>query len=737
MADNNNNEIPTKNDSNQNNNKNETTTSTSSPPSSAMQTNTTTQQQQQQNQQNTQNTNENREILTKLSPKVLHAYEQLARERANIASPYELTAKPISGVGENCYGLIMQVCVRAKHAVNNNESSGNTAECLTAETDVGAKQLHEFITILKMSPKNPAFRDHSHIPELYQREVFLYERVFREYQTLYAEQKQKSGENQQFKFDIVPEIFYTCLDPMDEFFICEDLSLSGHRQNVRTQMPTIDLASATFRAIAKFHAMSFALQSKKPEIFKDLISNYQDNLFNENICYVPPASALWCCGRSPSWFWFLFYASGCIKQAYNLLCSFPGSLFRDLVHQDKAEPGYHGSRELVLWRRLLGPQFCVVVVAVAVKDGLTSPLLFAEEARSPSWFWFLFYASGCIKQAYNLLCSFPGSLFRDLVHQDKAEPGYHGSRELVLWRRLLGPQFCVVVVAVAVKDGLTSPLLFAEEAMPTTQHIDPITIEFARKYLRKTRVMLEQDGRVTAAKQIEALKKLEEHFKIVSMQCVNGPQAAPYAVICHGDYWNNNMLYKYDDHTQEAVSAKLIDFQLSRYSSPVVDLMHYLCTSTDRDLRKQHFKELLDIYYQTLREHLEYYQLDVGVVYPREIFLQHLKEIGIFGLCMAAFSIPFFISNSNELPDMDEVATAIRDISSSSENSDEDEVGGGDQEMNDIDKTTAKAADAKRKELLDEYDLLTERTLPIFKRRMFGLLKDLEEYGMLECVLKL
>lgn len=185
------------------------------------------------------------------------------------------------------------------------------------------------------------------------------------------------------------------------------------------------------------------------------------------------------------------------------------------------------------------------------------------------------------------------------------------------------------------------------------------------------------------------------------------------------------------------MSAKLIDFQLSRYSSPVVDLMHYLCTSTDRDLRKQHFKELLDIYYQTLREHLEYYQLDVGVVYPKEIFLQHLKEIGIFGLCMAAFSIPFFISNSNELPDMDEVATAIRDISSSSENSDEDEVGGGDQEINGIDKTTAKAADAKRKELLDEYDLLTERTLPIFKRRMFGLLKDLEEYGMLECVLKL
>ncbi|XP_073838593.1 uncharacterized protein [Musca autumnalis] len=520
-----------------------TTTTSAEAAEATMQTNTSTthEQQQQQNPQQP-NTDENKqeEILTKLSPKVWQAYEKLARER-NICSPYNLTCKPVSGVGENSYGLILQVSVREECNNNKSANGGNTTtEFDITETEAKQSNNH-FITILKISPKNPAYRDHSHIPELYQREVFMYQQLFGEYQKLCEEGMQEKT-NDQYKFDIVPEILYACLDQFDEFIICEDLSLSGYRQNVRTKMPTIDLAAATFRSIAKMHAMSFILQAKKPQVFQRLIAGFEDNLFNENI--------------------------------------------------------------------------------------------------------------------------------------------------------------------------------------------DPITIEFGKKYIRKTRVMLEQDGRTSSTKQVEALQKLEDNFKRISLECVNGPKTAPYAVVCHGDFWNNNMLYKFDEHTNEAISAKLIDFQLSRYASPVVDLMHYLCTSTDRDLRKKHFKELLDIYYETLTAHIEYYGLQMEQIYPREIFLQHLKEFGIFGFCIASFSIPFFIANSNELPDLDEASTAIRNISSS-ENSDEEDV-------KDVPNETNKQTNAKRrKELLDEYDMLTERTLPIFKKRMCGLIKDLEEYEMLERVLKL
>ncbi|XP_075161960.1 uncharacterized protein LOC142234671 [Haematobia irritans] len=485
-----------------------------------------------------------KEILTKLSESILTAYRKIAVERiAGDSRTYDLWVKPISGIGENSYGLIMQVCVR---------------ECVNAtETNNYCDHHREIITILKISPKNPSFRAHSRIADLYKREVFMYETIFKEFRQLSKDLRnddvQQNGNSGKCQFDNVPELLHTCLDDNDEFIILEDLSQWGYEQNLRTNMPTFELAAATFRSIAKFHAMSFILQAKKPKIFQNLLQPMSDNLFTDNV--------------------------------------------------------------------------------------------------------------------------------------------------------------------------------------------DPITIEFGKKHIRKTRLMLQQDSysNPSVAKQIESLQILEDNFKRMCLQCVNGTEISPYAVICHGDFWNNNMMYTKKPSEQETIDAKLIDFQLSRYASPILDLVHYLYTSTDRELRSKHFPELLDIYYNTLTAHIQYYGLNIEDVYPKGIFLQQIKEFGIFGFCMAAFSIPFFISDSTELPDLDEVATAIREISSSEGSEEEkDEEIGNDVVCNDDGLDRAKYdANAKRMELLDEYDLLTERTLPIFKRRMCDIVDDLDKNDMLNILFKL
>lgn len=297
----------------------------------------------------------NSEILTKFSPKIFKTYKKLALEKG--MKSYEISARPVSSVGENSYGFIMQVCLKAPPIYTTKK-----------ETEIVTPS-KQFTTILKISPKNPAFRAHSRIVDLYKREVFMYQKVFKEFKIL---EQQRLRELKNFvngncdkatnlTFDIVPEILYANLDLEDEFIICEDLTLSDYKQNSRTNMPTYDLVCETLHSIAKMHAMSFVLQYRKPELFKALVEQMSDNLFTEDM--------------------------------------------------------------------------------------------------------------------------------------------------------------------------------------------EPLTVEFGKKYIRRTRVMLEQETK-HLHKHIEALENLENNFKEICLKCVDGKAVAPYAVICHGDFWNNNILYKYD------VSAK-------------------------------------------------------------------------------------------------------------------------------------------------------------------------------------
>lgn len=123
--------------------------------------------------------------------------------------------------------------------------------------------------------------------------------------------------------------------------------------------------------------------------------------------------------------------------------------------------------------------------------------------------------------------------------------------------------------------------------------------------------------------------------------------------ITHGDCWTNNILFKYSK-SGAVEEACLLDFQLSRYASPVLDLMYLVYCCTTREWRQKFLDALLKEYHDELSCTLRRLGCDADELYPWDTMQAHLREFGKFGLGMALMTIPVFLAEADEIPDLDE-----------------------------------------------------------------------------------
>ncbi|XP_047993202.1 uncharacterized protein LOC125231708 [Leguminivora glycinivorella] len=120
--------------------------------------------------------------------------------------------------------------------------------------------------------------------------------------------------------------------------------------------------------------------------------------------------------------------------------------------------------------------------------------------------------------------------------------------------------------------------------------------------------------------------------------------------LCHGDYRANNILVKKDG--EEIIEVIPVDYQLLYYGCPALDFIYFIFPCTDQEFRRQHLDDLKDLYYESLRKFLQYFNMDVESVYPRDEFEREYKKRLEYGLTIALLLTPVLFTNDDDVPDI-------------------------------------------------------------------------------------
>ncbi|EDW76265.1 uncharacterized protein Dwil_GK15368 [Drosophila willistoni] len=105
------------------------------------------------------------------------------------------------------------------------------------------------------------------------------------------------------------------------------------------------------------------------------------------------------------------------------------------------------------------------------------------------------------------------------------------------------------------------------------------------------------------------------------------PSDRDIKVLNHGDLWVNNILFNYDVVNNRPVDAIFIDFQLSVWGSPGIDINYFFYTSTKLDVLQQRRPQLLKRYHDRLAGTLLGFNMDIPVPSYEQILQEvHRRE---------------------------------------------------------------------------------------------------------------
>ncbi|XP_065163556.1 uncharacterized protein [Atheta coriaria] len=143
---------------------------------------------------------------------------------------------------------------------------------------------------------------------------------------------------------------------------------------------------------------------------------------------------------------------------------------------------------------------------------------------------------------------------------------------------------------------------------------------------------------------------LMEFWKSIGTNLGNHP------VLRHGDCWVNNMMFKYEDadDATKPTDICLLDFQLARTGSPVLDLSYFLYVSAPKHLLDK-LDDLLIIYYDSLIDAMRSMNCDMDKAMSFEELKIEWKEFARFGFLMSMMISKAMMMEKDEVIDFRDV----------------------------------------------------------------------------------
>ncbi|GAB0091880.1 uncharacterized protein DMENIID0001_067710 [Sergentomyia squamirostris] len=132
-------------------------------------------------------------------------------------------------------------------------------------------------------------------------------------------------------------------------------------------------------------------------------------------------------------------------------------------------------------------------------------------------------------------------------------------------------------------------------------------------------------------------------------------------VICHGDVWINNLMFR-RSQGGDVEQVKLVDLQTMRCASPVIDILHFIYTSTVRDFRHSNLDQLIRDYRGALVQSLQVYLSGREEALSRwegefsvENIKRELKRKMLYALGNSMWLMPAVTFHPNRIPDLNAV----------------------------------------------------------------------------------